>query len=322
MVYIPYPRVDLNDHPDLKDWRSRAVKAKGSWTDLKAFLGEQPRFVPGLPAAHKCWYSELPLGDNYSIDVEHFRPKNSAKPLSSKHLKIIEKQLNGTPLLQEIIEGAYPWLEFDYRNYRLVTAMTNRGGAKHVYFPVVKSTKRLNDNEYPWDNQKTEYPFFLDPADTQDADLLMVEPNGQIQPRTKATPLSMADIAGLPATWRSPAFNYTRSVVTIELYHLNDNVFVKGRKEVYEKVNDWLGRLLLCLPLEQPDLKKGFIRDLTIAASPSAPFSLAARCALMAYVPPAHIDPVLQDKMREIPHQILQKIEDEIAARPCSWNNP
>ena len=42
---------------------------------------------------HKCWYTEVYQYDINVIDIEHFRPKNSAKPLSKKLKKKVEKIL-------------------------------------------------------------------------------------------------------------------------------------------------------------------------------------------------------------------------------------
>ena len=323
MVYISFPREDLNSHADLTAWRLRMNKRESDWKALKDFLASQPRLRDDIHPLPKCWFSELPQGDPFARDVEHFRPKNRAAPLRLDQLEDLKKQL-GIELRQVNTEGAYTWLEFDYRNYRLVTAITNRGGAKHVYFPIVQGSDRLDTNGLPWETK--EYPYFLDPTDAHDASLLSVLPDGRIQPRTPITDLTNADFADLPNSWHSSGFNYIRAAVTIQLYRLNESVFVAGRKEVYDSINESMSQLLLCFRLEPKnlsiDLQNKIIKSLKNAALPSAPFSLAARCALEAYVPPIEIDESSRRAIALIPPQILRWIDAKIAGLTCSWENP
>lgn len=321
MVYIPFPQENLNNHTDLAAWRLNANKRVGDWKRLKDFLAEQPRLIADIHPTPKCWYSELPQGDNSALDVEHFRPKNQASPLSAKQIKALEKQ-TGFKFRQDNTEGAYSWLEFDYRNYRLVTAVTNRGGAKHIYFPIAENSVRLNQATFPW--HVAEYPYFLDPANAHDAALLLVLPNGEIAPITDKTNLTNADFTNLEQIWQSDGFNYIRAAVTIQLYRLNDRIFKVGRQEVYNKVHSDLILLEYCFPIDNArfeNLKNGLVESLTKAALPSAPFSLAARCALKAYTASAHIDAASRRELEEIPHQILDKIDKEVAKRIVSWGH-
>jgi hypothetical protein len=321
MVYIPFPREDKNRHDDLVAWRLIANKRESDWKSLKLFLAEQPRLVQGIHPVPKCWYSELPQGDNYTLDVEHFRPKNQASPLTEDQLKVLEKEM-GFKFRQAAIQGRYPWLAFDYRNYRLVTATPNRSGAKYVYFPIAENSVRLNEGTFPW--ASAEYPYFLDPANPYDASLLLVLPNGKIIPRTDKTELTDADFDNLAQHWQSDKFNYIRAAVTIQLYRLNDRIFQEGRKEVYDYVNEIMSRLQDCFPVENDRYKRlrdGFIRDLTVAALPSAPFALAARCALEAYTPPIDISNNLQQALAPIPRQILDKIHEQVRLQVTSWEN-
>ena len=92
MVYIPFPRQDHDDDADLAAWRLRTPKREGDWTALKDFLAKQPRLKPDIHQIPKCWYSELPQGDNVATDVEHFRPKNRAAPLELKQIKVLGKK--------------------------------------------------------------------------------------------------------------------------------------------------------------------------------------------------------------------------------------
>lgn len=315
MNYIPYPRVDLNSHPDLINWRANVNKTDGDWTDLKEYLADNARIINGKHPISKCWYSELPQGDDFARDVEHFRPKNQASPLSAKLIKEIEA-LASIKYEQDEAVGSYNWLEFDYRNYRLVTAKPNRGGGKHIFFPIAKGKTRLTNTQYPWTHQ--EYYYLLDPTNKNDTLLLMVKPNGEIAPIAPKTQLVQADFDGLPNTWNNNGFNYLRAIVTIKLYRLNDAVFVAGRKEVYDKIISLTSLLELCI---KTNADKGIldktIEDIVNAIIPSAPFSLAAKSALIAYQPING-----NSEVTTIIQRILQKVEAQINALIIDWSKP
>lgn len=267
MVKIPFPRIDLDNDPDLLAWRGGSRK---DWGMLKDFLAKQTRLVSNIHPIPKCWYSELPQGDIYALDVEHFRPKAQADPLRYKDVKEIETKA-GVPFRQNIaLGGKYPWLERDYRNYRLVTALTNRGGGKHVYFPILEKTIRLMDPQLPW--QGKEYSLFLDPTDPYDANLLTVLPSGEICPRAPKAPIIDADIAGLPGTWKNDSFNYIRAYATIVMFRLDEKVFIDSRKEVYESTTKNLEMIYECIKSKtKRKIKENFIEALRLAALPSAP---------------------------------------------------
>jgi hypothetical protein len=125
MNYIPFPRLDLDKHPDLMKWRAKNHKQEGDWKILKSYLHACTQIGNVIQTLPKCWFSELPQGDDYALDVEHFRPKNSGNALSARQVKQIEQYANIT-IRQSETSAPYEWLTFDYRNYRLVTATTNR----------------------------------------------------------------------------------------------------------------------------------------------------------------------------------------------------
>ncbi len=318
MVYIPYPRTDLDNNTDLAAWRQLTHKPANSWGQLKPFLAEQPRFAQ-IHRTPKCWYSELPQGDNYALDVEHFRPKNKAEPLSEKALKEIEK-LTGFPILQETGSNPYPWLEFDYRNYRLVTAVTNRGGAKHIYFPLAKNSPKLQAGETPW--QMPEYNLMLDPTDPHDATLLQVLPNGEIVPRAPKTVTYNIDYNNLAANWRSTGFNYLRAWVTIVMYRLNDRILVEAREEVYRKTTELIDHLCTCIKINAPEAASYPIRELAERILPSAPFALAARCAIAGYTIQPTLDILTTDNIKNTLNTIATRIDTLYAATAIDWNKP
>lgn len=322
MVYIPFPRIDLDTHADLSAWRVKIPKQNRDWKRLRDFLHAQARLDVRIHHLSKCWFSELLQGDDNARDVEHFRPKNQAKPLTKKQIAIIQK-LAGVSVPQNVTpQHAYSWLEHDYRNYRLVTAITNRGGAKHVYFPLIQHTAQLPVGQFPWLIQ--EYPLFLDPADAWDARQLMVMPDGEILPVAPRVAVSPADIAGLPGTWHNDSFSYIRAMVTIVLFRLNEKVFVNGRKEKYEEMTAKMQQLQATIE-EAGFTSKSVdwvVRDIYERVLPSAMFSLASRCALRTYMPPAGIDPGLAAALAAIPDQVLDAVDAAIAAKTLDWNRP
>ena len=318
MNYIPFPRQDMDKHADLMAWRVKVPKTPADWKALKTFLHESSKIPGAMDALPKCWYSELPQGDNNALDIEHFRPKGSGDPLPPD--KIRQIVLHGVNYQQNPIRYNYDWLEFNYRNYRLVTATTNRTGAKHIYFPIAAGAARLPAGALPWVIQ--EHAYFLDPTDPLDAALLYVKPNGEIAPLTPPTQLTAADFAALPHSWRSPGFNYLRSIVTIKLYRLDHSIFTKGRRQKYEETTEDLEILELMI-IENPShvALPRCIARLVRQILPSAPFSLAAKSALIAYIS-NHPDPLLVQTMNNIKTQIIQEVDKKIASLVIDWNKP
>jgi hypothetical protein len=300
-------------------WRAKNPKREKDWTALKEFLHECTKIGPAPESLPKCWFSELPQGDDFALDVEHFRPKNSGNPLTIKHLKQVE-QYDQVNFQQSSVSGTYPWLEFDYRNYRLVTAKTNRAGAKHIYFPIAPNTSRLQAIEFPW--ATIEFPFFLDPTDPLDANLLYVKPNGEIAPNTPKTQLTKTDYDLLPTTWRSDGFNYLRAIITIVMYNLNYKHFKTGRYIVYSSTTEELTNLeLLLIENNKSKLLPKLIKNLAIKVLPSASFSLAAKSAILAYQS-SHPDRGVKDAMNKIAKSILDFAEEEVNKITIDWNQP
>jgi hypothetical protein len=128
----------------------REILAKNDkvWRELLAEL---------LKASNnKCWYSENTIAGSH-VDVDHFRPKSSAK------------NLDGTER-----EG-YWWLAFDYRNYRAAGSIVNRDLKNHMFPLRDGSVICLLDG-----NLDDEQPYFLDPTKRSDVVLLNFNEEGGI----------------------------------------------------------------------------------------------------------------------------------------------
>lgn len=121
----------------------------GVWGELKDWL---------LELSHgKCWFSEAK--DCFSHwDVEHYRPKKSAK------------DANGTK------HDGYWWLAFDWHNLRICGNAGNR--KKGTFFPLREGCSRCA----PYGDLRHEDPQFLDPADEDDPILLSFNVQGDAIP--------------------------------------------------------------------------------------------------------------------------------------------
>lgn len=319
MNYIPYPREDKDNHTDLVKWRAKANKIDGDWTNLKTYLSDNCRILSKIHPITKCWYSELQQGDNYALDVEHFRPKNSAFPLNDKDVKEISEKIK-SPFLQDTnTTQNYPWLKFEYRNYRIVTALTNRAGAKHIYFPIFQNTQRLSVNQTPWNTD--EYNFFLDPTNKRDTTLLFVKPNGEIEPLAKQTELTQNDINNLPHSWENDAFNYVRALVTIKMYRLNEKVFIEGRKEIYDAVKAELDILIKLIEKNVEEIMEMVINKIVNFILPSAQFSLAARCSINNYVPDEGYSQETLILFEQTIQKILNRVDQLVNQLQINWDN-
>lgn len=316
MVYVPFPNSELDGHTQLAAWR--AATGIKEWKNLKQYLADHSKKFASTTVPSKCWYSELPLGDNYSIDVEHFRPKASGDPLPAKDLRDIKREY-GVEVHQTSDSGQYPWLEFEYRNYRLVTAMTNRAGAKHTYFPILKGTTRLATGQYPWSIK--EYNLMLDPANKHDSSLLTVYPNGLIAPSAPKGQLTNTMIASPSSSWISSEMNFMRAAITIYRYNLNDTVFVDGRRGKIEEVTNDINMLLKALVDPSFDaFKQDYVRRLRNAILPSAPFSLAARCAFRDFKFPDGTNDALQSQLRRLLDGMLKINVDAVDSVTVDWS--
>ena len=142
----------------------------------------------------KCWYTEVKHGADYP-EIEHFRPKKSAKDENST-----------------IVSDGYYWLAFNLTNYRISKPMPNR--KKGTFFPIVDGTKRArNCNECHLD----ERPWFLDPLAPRDHLLLSFNDNGIAVPETGVTP-----------------HQKIRVTFTVNHFGLNHVVLNRRRKEVWK----------------------------------------------------------------------------------------
>jgi hypothetical protein len=306
MIYIKYPQTSLDTDADLVKWHATNPVNTRKWKNLKPYLNKhiwEPYKVNNK--IQKCWYSEMPVPDHYAEDVEHFRPKASAEPLNSTQKEKIIKYI-GYPVPESNSRGAYSWLEFNHLNYRIVTALTNRGGGKVESFPVLQGTNRLADPELP--GEAPEYPLLLDPCDKHDASVLMVLPDGSISPIAAQAKPTLAQYADLTTHWHDAAFDFLRGWVSIVVYQLDFNAAIKGRKDAFEEVKKYIRRLERDVNLNLNEHIKDHLSDIKGRISMYATFALAGRCALLSYDPTQAIS----KSAGTVTEKLLRKLYDDL----------
>jgi hypothetical protein len=127
----------------------------------KAVCGEIKQWLLSL-SHQKCWFSEAK--DCFSHwDVEHYRPKKSAR------------DADGTE------HEGYWWLAFDWHNLRICGNVGNR--KKSTYFPLRVGCPRCA----PHGDLRHEDPQLLDPVDPEDPALISFNLEGRAIPAPDVT---------------------------------------------------------------------------------------------------------------------------------------
>jgi hypothetical protein len=146
----------------LPEERSAFIKRNGAiWTAFNSYLRKM--------SIDKCWYSESkPTTQHSRFDVDHFRPKLGAKRSETEK------------------DDGYPWLAFEWTNFRLSAQLSNRLSTneetdevegKGNWFPLLDGSPKAT-----WDNrcEIDERPLLLDPTVRSDIDLIDVGDDGRM----------------------------------------------------------------------------------------------------------------------------------------------
>lgn len=140
----------LNTQGLVKERNDLIDKNSKHWSKLKPWL---------LSLSHKkCWFTEARDIASH-LDVEHFRPKKSARGI-----KGIERD-------------GYWWLAFDYANFRIAGTVPNR--KKGTWFPLRFGSSCSTFNRRC---EGDEIPHFLDPTNPHDVTLLAFDEEGKAVP--------------------------------------------------------------------------------------------------------------------------------------------
>lgn len=153
-------RTELEALPE--DQRSAYIDKKANiWRDFKQHLGSMSHM--------KCWYSEADDPQS-TFDVDHYRPK--------------KKAIRDT----QVSDGGYPWLAFDWMNFRYSAVRSNRlttneetaeTDGKGNWFPLLPGSVKAT-----WDDrcEDAELPVLLDPTLKHDVRLVDISTDGRIAP--------------------------------------------------------------------------------------------------------------------------------------------
>ena len=193
----------------------------------------------------KCWFTES-YNDGSHMDVEHFRPKKSAK------------NADGTE------RDGYWWLAFDQRNYRLAGTVPNR--MKGGWFPLHQDSCR---SRYDARCEESETPALLDPTQQTDVNLIAYNDEGH----------------AIAAPGVADAWDLYRVDQSIRRYKLNDHdPFPNGRRTIWQdmtrEINSYLEAKASYRPGINPAPKAQMERSalaIRKMTRPEARFSTVAR---------------------------------------------
>lgn len=234
------------------DQRIAFIKKKSHvWTGFKKYLSKM--------SYGKCWYSESPDPQSF-FDVDHFRPKAEA-----------QRDDGG-----EKDEG-YPWLAFDWDNFRYAAGRSNRHSTdeeseevvgKGSWFPLCQGSPFAT-----WENRAVaaERPVLLDPTNAGDMRLVKIGSSGSVEP------------SGICV-----GTNRERVAKSVKYYGLDLPALKEARLQVMRDVQDMLDVLLQTVatanevPPAADRLPVPQQAALIIAKTmPNSPYALAARSRLI-----------------------------------------
>ena len=181
-------------------------------------------------------------------DVEHFRPKKEAK------------NLNG------VSRDGYWWLAFDYTNFRICGNVGNR--KKGGWFPL-RAGSLCSTYDKPC--EESEEPFFIDPINRADVNLIGFDNEGKLIPWPDAS-----------------AWDAHRVRETANRLKLNEHKdLAEERRKLLQNIERLVYRFYLatarCAEGNNPGAKQkaeGIARQIEDITSPGASLSSVARCYL------------------------------------------
>lgn len=221
------------------------------WTGFKKYLAKM--------SYGKCWYSESHDPQSF-FDVDHFRPKGEAQRVDGG-----------------LKDGGYPWLAFDWDNFRYSAGRSNRLSTdedtdltvgKGSWFPLCPGSPVAD-----WGNRDTisERPILLDPTNPHDMRLLLVGALGSIEPSATCV-----------------GTNRERVAKSAMYYGLNLPLLTEARSKVMREIQEMVEILLQtvaaadAVPLAADLLPVPQQADLiTSKTMPNSAFALAARSRLI-----------------------------------------
>lgn len=162
----------------------------------------------------KCWYSEAKAPQS-PYDVDHFRPKSEAQRTDS------------------LKDEGYPWLAFDWDNFRYSAERSNRLSADEETGEVLGKSSwfPLSDGSPValWGNRciSNEKPLLLDPVSKEDVSLIDVGSDGRMKPSITCVGTGLKRVRA-----------------SIRHYALNLPDILEARQDVMRDVSDRVETLL------------------------------------------------------------------------------
>lgn len=239
------------DQLDTKAKRKAYIDGRAAiWGEVKDALLEMSH--------NKCWYSEAPDAVS-DWHVDHFRPK----------LRALDEDRTA--------HDGYPWLAFDWKNYRIAGSYPNsphtddhgttRG--KWDFFPLSPGSVRAT-----WDQRSTanETVLLLDPASKTDPKLMTFDEEG----------------LPLPVDPNNVIVK-KRVETTVHLLYLDSPRLVAARKKKWREISELIEEYRLACPdtyeactLQDHQRVVRLIAKLSEAAGPKAAYAATARACLRA----------------------------------------
>ena len=257
MIYIDL----MNNPPDetlIKEGEKLTEELKKQSPDKRADFIEHNRGYWNKLKEHytklshgKCWYTEAKeIVSSYHMD--HFRPKKAVRKLTK----------DAPPFETTNKDGAYWWLAFDWKNYRLAASIPNT--SKNAYFPLKEGTAPAADEG----DVSTEWIGLLDPTDEDDVDLLTFGDDGK----------------ACAACSDDTLWDAQRVQLSVRVYNLNDvrlvdeRVIVRNKcLELIKQIKNKQSRYAKHNEVGDREEFKGYINQLREMLKPEAELSAVVR---------------------------------------------
>jgi hypothetical protein len=243
-------QADLDKLATPAERKAFITKHSGVWAEIKDEL---------LAMSHgKCWYSESPDAVS-DWHVDHFRPK-------------------GRALDENRVEyPGYPWLAFDWLNYRIAGSYPNaphkdgegKTRGKWDYFPLADGSVRAE-----WDHRdfSGEICLLLDPINASDPKLMTFDEEG--------APVSF-DPANVIAN--------KKVETTVHYLYLDSPRLVAARKKKWRETSDWIQEYREAIPstfeactAQDHARMRRLLERLATITGPERPYAATARACLRA----------------------------------------
>lgn len=238
-----------------------ACKTAKERADYLTEYSEWTRLIPLFEhwSHGKCWYSEAkPRKHGAGFDMDHFRPKSSATDPWNGH-----RDWKG-----------YPWLAYDWRNFRLACPNTNRPGRDVEGHGAGKGTV------FPLRSPDSPIATCVAELEAEQQHVLVIDPcNAE-----EVCDLSFNDEGKVTCVNCNGEFYSDRVKRTVSVYNLDHAGFVEARRDVWRRGNQLVDEIAKLSRLEQlktpstlSELRRAKLLELATMSREDQEFAGAAR---------------------------------------------